>query len=159
MKGANKACIQIRKTLSETNDESFRPFNNLDVLLITFEGVLGAFLPILPSKYDDKEDTLVLRPKIKEALSQLVINFKVVIITADQSSIHLRAMIKALNKEKVPFDAFYRTIKVANDNFFTFQTILKDLDSTTLQIMFLTSINLQLSGILSEKKHQMIKDA
>ena len=53
----------------------------LDILLITFEGVLGAFLTHGPD--DDKTDLLILRPGIVEAMTSLLKSFKVVVITGD----------------------------------------------------------------------------
>ena len=64
-----------------------RPFKNLDIIVITFEGVLGAFMPPLPADYQVM-DPLLLRPGIAQALTDLLNNFKVVIITGDQSSLH-----------------------------------------------------------------------
>ena len=55
--------------------------------MITFEGVLGAFMPPLPADYQVM-DPLLLRPGIAQALTDLLANFKVVIITGDQSSQH-----------------------------------------------------------------------
>ena len=97
--------------------------------MITFEGVLGTFLPHVPCSSKIKTDTLILRPGVKEALTDLLRNFKVVVITGDQGSIHQKAMMKALDKQKAPYDAFYRTVKVENDNLFTYETILRDMDS------------------------------
>ena len=66
-------------------------------------------------------------------------------------------MIKALNKGKVPYDAFYRTIKVENDNLFTYHTIKRDLDSTKLQVIFLTSVHFSLNMLRDETKTRIKK--
>ena len=66
-------------------------------------------------------------------------------------------MIKALNKRRVPFDAFYRTIPVANDNLFTYHTIQKDLKSTKLQIIFLTSTNVWIDDMPAIKHTDPMK--
>lgn len=66
-------------------------------------------------------DTLVLRPGIKEALLELLKNFKVVIITGDSSTLRQKALLKKLNQEGVPYDAVYQTM--SSDNFFIHCTI------------------------------------
>ena len=107
----------------DENDRSSRAYNMLDILLVTFEGVLGAFLPLKPQKQEEKTDMLVLRPGIVEAMTSLLKSFKVVIVTRDRSTIHHNVIMKALDKSKVPYDAFYRTNGLSNDDFFTYECI------------------------------------
>ena len=61
-------------------------------------------------------------------------------------------MIKALDKQNAPYDAFYRTIKLENDNLFTYETILKDLESGNLQAIFLTSAHFSLNKLRDQTK-------
>jgi len=134
LEGANKTCLRLRQTMEDTMGDNFRMYNRLDIIVISFEGVLGAFSQAVPQKPLQPDqvatDTLLFRPGIATALEELLKNFKVVILTSDQSSLHQNAIIKALNKSQVPFDAIYKTVSVGNDNFFTYEKIQLDLDST-----------------------------
>ena len=81
------------------------------------------------------------------------------IISGDRSSHHRNVIVKALNKAKVPFDAFYQTTGVSEDNFFTYDVIQKDLNSLKHQILFVTSTNFSLSSTLSEKVSEKINQS
>lgn len=56
-----------------------------------------------------------------------------------------KAVIHALDKSKVPYDAIFKANKIANDNLFTYQTMLRELDSSKQQAVFLTSTRITLS--------------
>lgn len=146
---ANKTCIAQRLQICELG----RPveYANLDVLIIAFEGVLGSFVPSTLQAADCDTDTLLLRPGLSEALSQLLPYFKIVILFADQSSLHLNAAISALNRSKVPFDAIYKIKKLANDNLFTYHSIMRDLESTSLQALFVTSTMISINEMGESK--------
>ena len=51
MRGANRLCRKLRSEMEE--DESCRSFDNLDLLVVVFEGVIGAFLPATPQSRSD----------------------------------------------------------------------------------------------------------
>ena len=72
----------IRKKLDDIHGYVSRPYKDLDIIIITFEGVLGSFLPTLPFE-EQQTDSLILRPGISQALEELHTNFKVVILTSD----------------------------------------------------------------------------
>ena len=63
--------------------EGYREYKTLDLVVITFEGVLGSFLPLVPSSSEIKCDTLIMRPGFAVALKELLLNYKVVVITGD----------------------------------------------------------------------------
>ena len=69
--------------MQEEGGEGHRDYKTLDLVVITFEGVLGSFLPLAPSSSEVKSDTLILRPGVAAALKELLLNFKVIIITGD----------------------------------------------------------------------------
>ena len=110
VKSQNKHCLRLRQHLRDSKSETARDYANLDILLITFEGVLGSFLPLAPQRQEEKTDTLVMRPGVTNALEMLIRNFKVVLITSEQSSVHIKTIVKVLNKMKVPYDALYRHV-------------------------------------------------
>ena len=122
-------------------------YSNLDVLIVSFEGVLGAFKTPIPELDQESTDTLILRPGLAQALNDLLPYFKIVILTNDRSSLHQKAILSALDKNEVPYDAVYRTIGVANDNLFTYHSILRDLDSTKLQVLFITSTMISINDL------------
>ena len=122
-------------------------YSNLDVLIVSFEGVLGAFKTPIPELDQESTDTLILRPGLAQALNDLLPYFKIVILTNDRSSLHQKAILSALDKNEVPYDAVYRTIGVVNDNLFTYHSILRDLDSTKLQVLFITSTMISINDL------------
>ena len=122
-------------------------YSNLDVLIVSFEGVLGAFKTPIPELDQESTDTLILRPGLAQALNDLLPYFKIVILTIDRSSLHQKAILSALDKNEVPYDAVYRTIGVVNDNLFTYHSILRDLDSTKLQVLFITSTMISINDL------------
>ena len=90
LKQANKACLTERLRLKETEksgeeekSHQQRAYKTLDIVVITFEGVLGSYLPLVPQSSEVKSDTLILRPGVAEAMTELLENFKVVVITGD----------------------------------------------------------------------------
>ena len=56
-----------------------------------------------------------------------------------------KAIIQALDKSRVPYDAVFKTNHIANDNLFTYQTILRELESSSQQVVFLTSTRITLA--------------
>ena len=81
--GRSSICAKLRR---EAVADDGRDYESLDTLVITFEGVLGAFLrasPLKSLREGAENDTLVLRPGVAYALSILIDNFKVVILTTE----------------------------------------------------------------------------
>ena len=104
-------------------------YENIDLLIISFEGVLGAFLPIAAQDRGEKNSTnkLCIRPGLAAAMTEMSRNFKIAIVSKEESPVRRRLILKALNKNEVPFDAFYRlSVEVTNDNLFTYKSIKRD---------------------------------
>ena len=61
------------------------------MLIIAFDGVLGAFLPPLPTQNSAEEEsaslteTLILRPGITDAMIELLSYYKIAIVIGDTS--------------------------------------------------------------------------
>ena len=60
------------------------------------------------------------------AFCELIKKFKVIIISREESTNRQRAIAKKLSRQNVPFDAFYRKLPIAKDNFFTYDSIKQD---------------------------------
>lgn len=92
LSAANRPCLKYR--LMQRSPDANKPTS---VLVVTFEGVLGSFLPSALSPHlkqhlavskKKKRDAMILRPGVARALTDLLGNFKVVVITANQSELH-----------------------------------------------------------------------
>ena len=77
-----------------------------------------------------------------KALTDLIKNFKVIILIRDQSNLRRRAIIKELNQAAVPFDAVYRVMGHITDNYFTYESIKQDFNCDRHQVLFLTATSL-----------------
>ena len=48
LSGQNKVCNAMREALVSDPPEDYREYASLDLVVITFEGVLGTFIPVTP---------------------------------------------------------------------------------------------------------------
>ena len=144
----NRPCQQMRAKVEEEKD--WLTPDRLDMIVITFDGVLGTFLshetlqgalsqPLLKPEGAPKTDTLFLRPGLSKALCDLLPHFKIGILVTERSTLRHKCIIKTLRRHNVPYDAMYATLPSFEDNFYTYNSIRRDSEVGNLQIMFLTA--------------------
>lgn len=66
------------------DDDKCRMYEKLDVLIVGFEGVLGAFVPIsAQDREKNYTNSLCLRPGLAAAFHELIKNFKIAIVVKE----------------------------------------------------------------------------
>ena len=68
--------------------------NTLDLLIVAFDGVIGSFIPVVGRKIGKEE--ILIRPGCKEALEELIMNYRVVILLSSPSKRKRKGALKVL---------------------------------------------------------------
>ena len=117
-------------------EKDWPPAEKLDMLVITFDGVLGTFFAHetvqgmltkakMKRNSEEKMDVLFLRPGVAKALESLLPHLRICILVSERSQIKQKCIMKTLRKQNIPYDCMYAIQDSCTDNFFTYNNIRK----------------------------------